>query len=240
MKRILRDVTLLLAFCAAFYGITVLINWLGARSSPVQAEEFSFDRRKADQFVAQRDWAKAAIYFENLTREDPFNGHAWYWLGFSHYSQQFPFFQRINRELRKSEPDQQKIDEWKRQAEVFGRQAIPAFERAVDFARYRNLARFRLARIHAYYGETDRALEYLREAVDDNFHCTFRGGLRSVMEFQEMRDLSEFQAIVKTERQNQQHRLGRRPRPRSIRSTTSQASTPSAKASDEDANAQAD
>lgn len=198
--RVGRDVGILIGFCLAFYLLTVLVNWVGGATDEPEPDEYSHDRRMADYFVAKRDWQNATIHFQHLTEEDPFNGHAWFNLGYSYRVQMFSIMRRIQREERRSEPDQQEIERCREEIRPIAEKAIPALEKALDFPRYRNLARFHLARTYAFLGNSEMAIKYLNDAFEDGFVYSDRYGLTGVYEFQSIRDLPEFEAFVQRNR----------------------------------------
>ncbi|MCH2183621.1 MAG: hypothetical protein MK108_16605 [Mariniblastus sp.] len=212
LHRLARDGVVLLAFGLAFYLVTLLIQYLGSGEAESMAQEVSFDRRQAEQLYNEKNWVQSAVHFERLVQDDPFNGHAWFFLGYSYNRQQIPFYTLVNRELRRTTPDPQKITQWNDQLKVAMQRAVPPLIRATDFPRYRNQARFMLARMHAYHGDRDMALQYLSEALQDGFISNYKGGLANggIFEFRQIRDTEEFRQMVNWEKEN--HLLRRRSR----------------------------
>ena len=83
LKRLLRDGGVLIGFGLAFYLLTLLVRFFGSPDIDSVSSEISFDRRQAELKYSQKDWETAVVHFAELVKDDPFNGHAWYFLGFS-------------------------------------------------------------------------------------------------------------------------------------------------------------
>lgn len=208
LQRLLRDGAVLVGFGLAFYLMTLLVQNMGSSRTESVAQEISFDRQQAEQYYTQKDWAKSAIHFEALVKDDPYNSHAWFFLGYSYNAQQVPFYTLVNRELRRTDPDQAKIDQWNEQLRVVMQRAVGPLTRAIDFPRYRNRARFMIARMHAYHGNNELALRFLSDAMHDGFHSNYRGGISNggIFEFSGIRDSQEFSELVDLEQENFQMR----------------------------------
>ena len=208
LKRLLRDGGVLIGFGLAFYLLTLLVRFFGSPDIDSVSSEISFDRRQAELKYSQKDWETAVVHFAELVKDDPFNGHAWYFLGFSYDSQQLPLYTQVNRELRRTNPDKNRIAGWNAELYRIMQQAIPPFKRAIEFPRYRNKARFHLARMHAYHGDQQQAFLFLRDALEDGFHSNYRSGIRDsgIFEFSAIRDSKEFNELFQMERVNSQIR----------------------------------
>lgn len=204
LQRLLRDGAVLVGFGLAFYLVTLLVQNIGSSATESMAQEVSFDRRQAEQNYTQKDWVQSAVHFEALVRDDPFNSHAWFFLGYSYNAQQVPFYTLVNRELRRTDPDKAKIDRWNEQLKVVMQRAIPPLTRAIDFPRYRNQARFMMAKMYAYHGNRELALRFLSAALQDGFNSNYRDGIENVgiFEFTEIRDSKEFIELAEREQEN--------------------------------------
>ena len=206
MSRFFSNSIILAVFCASFYLLTTCISWLASDDDTSIVHEQSFDRRKADQFWRQRRWEDAAVYYENLTSKDPFNGNAWFYLAECHRNQRFEYVRKIYRAERDGTLDEESNDEYMQQAEAIGDKAIEYYQRAIGFPRYSDRARFSMAKIMAFHGQHESALKNLSEAVDNAYVCAGRGGLREVYELRDLRGLAEFKDICNAERQNYERR----------------------------------
>lgn len=204
LQRLLRDGAVLVGFGLAFYLVTLLVQNIGSSATESMAREVSFDRRQAEQNYTQKDWVQSAVHFEALVRDDPFNSHAWFFLGYSYNAQQVPFYTLVNRELRRTDPDKAKIDRWNEQLKVVMQRAIPPLTRAIDFPRYRNQARFMMAKMYAYHGNRELAFRFLSAALQDGFNSNYRDGIENVgiFEFTEIRDSKEFIELAEREQEN--------------------------------------
>jgi len=204
LQRLLRDGAVLVGFGLAFYLVTLLVQNIGSSATESMAQEVSFDRRQAEQNYTQKDWVQSAVHFEALVRDDPFNSHAWFFLGYSYNAQQVPFYTLVNRELRRTDPDKAKIDRWNEQLKVVMQRAIPPLTRAIDFPRYRNQSRLMMAKMYAYHGNRELALRFLSDALKDGFNSNYRGGIENggIFEFAEIRDSKEFIELAEQEQEN--------------------------------------
>ena len=204
LQRLLRDGAVLVGFGLAFYLVTLLVQNIGSSATESMAQEVSFDRQQAEQNYTQKDWVQSAVHFEALVRDDPFNSHAWFFLGYSYNAQQVPFYTLVNRELRRTDPDKAKIDRWNEQLKVVMQRAIPPLTRAIDFPRYRNQSRLMMAKMYAYHGNRELALRFLSDALQDGFNSNYRGGIVNggIFEFAEIRDSKEFIELAEQEQEN--------------------------------------
>lgn len=71
MKRLVRDVLILIAFCSAFYMLTLFVG----REDKFSRDRSNFSRERilADESVSNRDWESAIAHYDKLLEEDPFN-----------------------------------------------------------------------------------------------------------------------------------------------------------------------
>lgn len=208
MSRFFSNSIILAVFCASFYLLTTCIGWLASDNETAVSQEYSFDRRKADQLWRQRKWDDAAIYYKNLTIKDPYNGNAWFYLAECHRNRRFEFVRKIYRAERNGSLDQDSKNEYMQQAEAIGNKAIESYQQLVGFPRYADRARFSMAKIMAFHGQHEAALKNLSEAVDNAYVCASRGGLKEVYELRDLKGLDEFQAICSAERENYARRSG--------------------------------
>ena len=215
MSRFFSNSLILAVFCACFYLLTSCINWLASGSQNEIVREHSFDRRKADQFWHQRRWPDAALYYKNLTELDPYNGNAWFYLAECYRNQRSEFVRNVFQAERRSRErgergesfDEDRIDENMEKARGLGSEAIENYKIAVGFPRFANRSRYSIARILAFQGDKEQAIEYLREAVENSYSCAVRGGLKNVYELQNLRGVDGFAEVCIAERENYERKL---------------------------------
>ena len=70
MGRTIRDVLILIAFCSAFYMLTLFV---GGEDEFYDRSNFSRDRLVADESYSDGDWETAIKHYDNLLQDDPFN-----------------------------------------------------------------------------------------------------------------------------------------------------------------------
>ena len=209
-SRFVRDGIVLLVFCGAFYLVTFAINWISAAASDVSLQaEFTWDRQQADRYLAQQDWKNAAAHLEKLTENDPFNGHAWYFLGLSRFNQRLPFRDDVRREEYKANSSEARIAELKASAREFSLLARPALEQSLKFPRHCNKARILLARMHAFDGEADLAYKHLADAFNEGYASTTKFGIRGMYDFYYVKDDPKFKELASQELQNRWRRRSR-------------------------------
>jgi hypothetical protein len=66
--------------------IVLLIIFLSACCLPARAQSVVALTKEADTLYQSKDWAKAAIAYEAITKAEPANGRAWFRLGMSFHS----------------------------------------------------------------------------------------------------------------------------------------------------------
>ena len=123
-------------------GIFVMMN--SSNTSPgssnaVNLDETDIDHDAANEYFNNQDWENAVVAYQNITGVETENNQAWFRLGFSLY------------QLARYE------------------ESIPAFEQALEHGFFNLQAMLSLARSNAQVGNTDRAIEWLREATGAGF-----------------------------------------------------------------------
>lgn len=187
LKRLVRDTCVLIAFCGAFYLLTVFVSRLDA-SGLDDGSDFSVARQQADEFWTNRDYASAADEYKKLTEADPFNGHAWHTRALCYYNMRSATLDEIRTEqfeLARAEAgkrglssvgqlyakpdfeftDSPRVLELKAKIKSLNEKARPIFLRAKEFARFRGNAALYLAVIESYEGNNEKALDLLEEYV---------------------------------------------------------------------------
>ncbi|MFK7766571.1 MAG: hypothetical protein AB8B55_05070 [Mariniblastus sp.] len=186
LKRLFRDTCVLVAFCGAFYLLTVFVSRLDGDGIN-DGSDFSVPRRKADYLWKKRDYPNAAVEYQKLTTADPFNGHAWNAYAMCYYNLRSDLISDITnlrldqakafaekqglpvREVYNSSdyevPDSQEVTGLKKRVKALNEKARPIFKKAAEFARYRGSASLYLAVIESYDGNNEEALDLLETYV---------------------------------------------------------------------------
>lgn len=173
LRRFLRDVTVLVAFCGAFYLLITFVNRLDGKSAK-EASDFSVAREEADALSQQEDWTAAAEEYRKLTEQDPYNGYAWERYASSFYTMRFAALKELEAMEVSGESDPVKLEEVRRRITENGDKSYEILLNVREFARFRGGALLRMAVIDAYRENYDHALELLQEFVD-NDHNTQLG-----------------------------------------------------------------
>jgi tetratricopeptide (TPR) repeat protein len=185
-KRIVRDLSVLLMFCGAFYAVVVFVNNFQAAEKKAAAEDFSAERLVAEEAAAVKDWDLTQVNLELIIDRDPHDGRAQYLLA------KTVFLQLVDAEEKlkalgvpspaPSGSSEEAVEQLEANAEnlpasdeVIALEAeidrllergLKEFERAHQFLRYRVDAMEYLAKIHVTMGQEEEALGYLKAFVD--------------------------------------------------------------------------
>ncbi|MEM7454597.1 MAG: hypothetical protein AAF456_09635 [Planctomycetota bacterium] len=207
IRKLIRDLLILVVFCGAFYGLTRGIDLMGDQPA-VQAEvtEYSAARIAADDAVSRGRWEDAIVELDKLIVDDPFNGHAWYTLGEQHAALVYHYRRNYRTAVNRGR-SQDRLDMYLELIEEHTGPAIAAFERAMDFARFRNLSRVNLAHLYNVEDRDDEAIAMLRAAMEEGF--SVNGGLRR--NFFSLRSHPEFEELREIESEINRRRIANAP-----------------------------
>lgn len=156
LKKLLRNVVILIVFCAALFGVIQIGNYLiGKRSETQAADVYTQARIDAEQNLVKRRYRESIKNYDEVISDDPYNGHAVFKRAYAHRK---IFFDMASRG-RTSDAETEKA----------GRAAIAAYEPALEFPLYRNRTRHALSHLHAWFGDDEKAIEYIALAVQDGY-----------------------------------------------------------------------
>lgn len=165
LRPIVRDVTVLVAFCGAFYLLITFVNRLDGETSK-EASDFSAAREQADSAAEDKDWDSAADEYRKLTTQDPFNGYAWDRYASSYYTMRFAALKELEDLELAGEQDDAKLEAVRQRIVSNGDRSRELLLKVREFARFRGGALLRLAVIATYRDDYDKALDLLQEFVD--------------------------------------------------------------------------
>lgn len=206
IKRIVRDLLILVIFCGGFFLLTKAVNLFGSEeNTAATVSEYSYDRVQGDFFFTKRRYLSAAEHYQKLVVADPDNGHAWYHLAMCYENIRYRFrFESWRKKLAiKDRPNatlDPRVPGWEKTAAEYGDRAIEPFKKCLDFHRYRDIARLNLAEIYAAKGDNDMAFKYLNNAFDDGYFT--KEGLANIFEFASLRGNAEFQQLNRRDQHN--------------------------------------
>ncbi len=195
LKRIARDGLILVAICGGLYLLTSGTRMIKGETVD-RVSDFSTDRQMAERLLIKKRYGEALPFFEKLTRQDRFNSYAWYKQGHCAFQVAESFLSELE-DLPAADP---KREEALRNYDEYINRAANAFEQVLSYPRLRNRARYNLAVIHTSLDDPQKALGYLRDAVDDGFF-THRG-LNRYRSFQKLKGIDEFISICRQEHRN--------------------------------------
>ena len=193
-NRFLSNLVVLTVFVTGFFGITYSINFFSYNEEQVE-QEFSFERRAADQLIKEQNWEAAARYYKQLIAADPDNGGATIYYADCIAQRRMPYLREIYNQRRSGSPDQKVIDDAIANVNEIAEEVIPAYEAALRFPRHRDSANFSLAMLHSMRGEKRKAVDYLLAALDNGFRP--RRSIAHYLQFQPILDEPEIKALRK-------------------------------------------
>lgn len=164
IKRVLRDLLVLVAFCGSFLLFIYLVGGLDGNGDD-DSVDFSQNRVVADTAVEKKDWETALANLKAIIDRDPYDGRAQFEYARIYYRlrgvalvklSEFAISEVRNREYRAVEEE----------LKINSQRATEELLKAKDHARYRGRALLWLAVIACDDGDFEAALKYLEEFVD--------------------------------------------------------------------------
>ena len=159
-KKIIRNVLGLVCFLVALIAMIQLGKWLLNKKTDLE----NFDSNVAAMHIGYRqmryrNYEIAISHFDQVLRDDPYNGVAMFGRAIAFRKLFYSAAVRAN-----ADPVEQKQT---------AEDAIAAFQKCIDFPRYRNLAYHNISRIYAHQRDTDRAIEYMEKAVENGYYTRY-------------------------------------------------------------------
>ena len=186
LARIFRDLAILGVVGCVFYFVVQAAS-VFKRVEPTRSSQYSDDRRLADELYRDEMYREAIPYLDRLIEDDPFNSYAINRKAYAAYE--------VFRTSLADQNDETEIDK-------FATLSLNTYNLLMDYPRYANGARFRMAVIHSRRDDDEKALAILDEAVESGFYS--RRGLANYDVFQKYRQLPEFRRIMRLEYNNQE------------------------------------
>jgi tetratricopeptide (TPR) repeat protein len=202
-SKIGRDLAILLVAGFVLWGIYQTVSIFSASNvDELGQTAVSETRKRSDEAFLSNRWEDAIEPYQKLVNEDPFNGTAWFRLGFANWKHVQKLASRLATEESKASPDANSVQQLTAQIENHQGVAIAAFEKAMTFSLFRNSARRTLAEIYAFKQDTDKAFEILTAAIDDGY-CS-RSGIINDDSLSLLRTMDDprFQELVRKEKAN--------------------------------------
>lgn len=166
LRRLFRDVAVLVAFCGAFYLLITFVSRLDGETSE-EITDFSVAREQADTLAKAKDWNAAAEEYRKLTIEDPFNGYAWERYAASYYTMRFAALKELEALEKTDEQDRAKIEDVRSRIAMNGDKSYEILKKVREFARFRGGALLRMAVIDTHRENYEHSLDLLQEFVDN-------------------------------------------------------------------------
>ena len=225
--RILRDVSLVIVFCAGFLGLVGLANFLQNDADEQTSSEFSEYRLGADKAAVGHNLDVSLQNLRALVKNDPYDGRAQFELASTLLLRVVETQDAITESDRKALPDSSDPQESEsrkqtsspadtqanrdRVAELKSLidEAIQEYKLAERHPRYRSRSRIQLAILQSSKGDYDAALDSLEDFVNDG--GATRNGLGNIEQFgssfldskpTKLHAYPRFSLIVVLERQN--------------------------------------
>ncbi len=203
VSKIGRDLLILLVAGFVLWGIYQTVSIFNSWNIEKLGDTAVSDtRRISDEAFLSNRWPDAIAPYQKLVQEDPFNGTAWFRLGFANWKYVQKVASQLATENSKSEPDAKNVERLEADIQIHQEAAVVAFEKAMTFSMFRNSARRTLAEIYAFKQDTNKAFEVLSAAIDDGY-CS-RSGIERDESLAILRTMDDrrFQELVRKEKTN--------------------------------------
>jgi tetratricopeptide (TPR) repeat protein len=201
IPKIARDVSILIAFCGAFYLLIVLVR--GKTTEASTSSNFSMDRLQGDRLMEQGNWKQAIPHFTKLVEKDKYNGLAQAQLGAAE-------IQILNEQdtehlqhLKKGVFSAEQLETSRTQLHKTAQRCIRTQEALIRFDQYRTLALRNLAWLNIIIGNEDKAIEFLTEYINGGSYT--EGSIDFDERFDALRYREDFQQLIRIENQYSPH-----------------------------------
>ena len=138
MKRFLRDVLILIAFCSAFYFLTLFAG--GGDIDFNQSSNFSKDRKIADARYEENDWKSAVAHYDKLIEEDPFNELAYVRRAKADLALTDQLYRQYQRDEKALKDQPERLQEVKDELNAAVERSVEFHSQLIEMPRYRIIA----------------------------------------------------------------------------------------------------
>lgn len=196
MPKIVRDLTILIAFCGAFYLLVVFVR--GDSPGPETTSNFSIDRLEGDRMMKIGNWEQAIEHFSRLVKKDKYNGLAQANLCLANIEVLFEQGEAFEKAKRSNTYSQTQMDTQWKSLQQRAEQCIESQKGLAQFDYYRGTVSRNLAQLHCFLGNEDKAIQYARRYVKGGLH--HGGPLSSDRKLRPLRNRPDFQQLLQLER----------------------------------------
>jgi tetratricopeptide (TPR) repeat protein len=201
IPKIARDVSILIAFCGAFYLLIVLVR--GKTTEASTSSNFSMDRLQGDRLMEQGNWKQAIPHFTKLVEKDKYNGLAQAQLSAANLQILYEQDSEHRQDARKGVLAPEQLKTSRTQLHKTAQQCIQTQQGLIRFDQYRTLALRNLAWLHVLIGNEDEAIEFLTEYINDGSYT--EGSIDFDERFDALRHRDDFQQLIRIENQYSPH-----------------------------------
>lgn len=165
MKRIARDMLVVVAFCGAFYLLTKLVG--DSTSANASLSNFSQERLDGDQSMEAKDWPRAIESFRKVVERDPYNGRARHYLAEAAMRQQSKNFKAYRKKVLELEGDVEKLEQLNKAMRSEIEACIELQKEQLPFHKYRRYGLTNLLFLQCNLGDRKAALQALQDYVSN-------------------------------------------------------------------------
>ena len=158
-SRFVTNLLALVVIGAGFFGITAVLNLIGAKEE-LKKHEFSYLKRTADQHWQDKNWKEAARYYKELADSDELNSGA-------QLAYAWNLSQQITSAIRKARHEE--LAELPESAKELIREAVTAYRETIHSTQFRNISRVQLGWLHGLLGQNEQAIPYIVAAIEDGY-----------------------------------------------------------------------
>jgi len=196
MPKIVRDLSILIAFCGAFYLLIILVR--GETTNASTSSNFSFDRLEGDRSFMEKDWEQAILHFQKLVEKDKYNALAQAKLTDAKMKNLYEDcvqYMKLKKQGKLSQEEQKASRSDLRET---ASHCIEVQYDLIRFDNYRSRALRNLACLYTFIGKRDEAIKFLTQYVEGGSYI--EGSIAFDAKLAPLREREDFQQLIKVER----------------------------------------
>jgi hypothetical protein len=196
MPRIVRDLSILIAFCGAFYLLVVFVR--GETSGAETGSNFSLDRIRGDQMIKGGNWEQAIKHFSRIVEKDKYNGLAMARLAQAKIEILFEKGNDYQKKLDTSYYSAAKLEEIWEALQDQAKQHIEEQKTLLEYEHYYPIGIRNLAQLHCFLGNDEVAVQYTRYYIRGGNYLG--GPIATDPKMKRLRRREDFEKLVRLEK----------------------------------------
>lgn len=195
MPKMVRDLTILIAFCGAFYLLVVFVR--GDSKAADNPSNFSIDRLQGDQMIEDGNWKQAIVHFTNIVEKDQYNGLAQVKLSMAEIETLFELVEDFEKKSKSNYYSQAQHKQKWEALEERAHRCMDLQDNLLQFDYYYPIALRNMAQLHCFVGNEDKAIEYATRYVKGGSYLG--GPVASDKRMRSLRHRPEFRKLQRLE-----------------------------------------